>query len=277
VAEPAIPNRRIASPGPYQALAIDIDGTLVDRSLEITPRNLAALQGAMARGYRIILATGRMYRSALKYAKQIGTDEPLICYQGGVVRARSGEILREWPVAPDDAVAALLLAHELNLHINLYRDDVFYVEQLGWGARRYAEVAQIEPVIVPDLMELAREGSTKIVFVDQPERLRELEPVIRARLEPRARVTFSVPEFLEVVDAGVSKGAALAFVCERSGLDPAHLLAAGDAPNDVEMFRYAGFAVAPANAFPEALAHADATISPPEEDGIAEMVERNLG
>src|SRR3981081_4399708 len=115
-----------------------------------------------------------------------------------------------------------------------------------------------------------------IVFVDQRERLLEWEPLVRSRLEPRARVTFSVPEFLEVVDAGVSKGAALAYVCEKSGLDPAHLLAAGDAPNDVEMFRYAGFAVAPRNAFPAALAEADATIPPPEDDGIAELVERYL-
>jgi Cof subfamily protein (haloacid dehalogenase superfamily) len=276
VADPAPTARRIPSPGPYRALAIDIDGTLIDRSLEITPRNLAALRGAVGRGYRVILATGRMYRSALRYADEIGTEEPLICYQGGVVRAHSGESLREWPVSPADAVKALELAREVKLHINLYRDDVFYVEQLGWGAHRYAEVSQIEPQVVPDLMDLAKQGSTKIVFVDRPERLRELEPLVRSRLEPEARVTFSVPEFLEVVDAGVSKGAALAYVCQRSGLDPAHLLAAGDAPNDVEMFRYAGFAVAPETAFPEALAEADATIPSPAEDGIAEMIERYL-
>jgi Cof subfamily protein (haloacid dehalogenase superfamily) len=277
VADTTPASRRVPSPGPYVALAIDIDGTLIDRSLKITPRNLAALQAAMGRRVRVVLATGRMYRSALRYAQEIGTEEPLICYQGGVVRAFGGEILRQWPVSPEDAVAALELSRELKLHINLYRDDVFYVEEMGWGSRRYAEVAQMEPQIVPDLMELARQGSTKVVFVDQPERLRELEPVLRARLEPRARLTFSVPEFLEMVDPGVSKGAALAYVCERSGLDPAHLLAAGDAPNDVEMFRYAGFAVAPKTAFPEALAEADAIIPPPEEGGIAEMVERYLG
>ena len=275
--DPAPASRRVPSPGPYQALAIDIDGTLIDRSLEITPRNLAALQGAMGRGTRVILATGRMYRSALRYAQEIGTEEPLICYQGGMVRTVGGEVLRQWPVPPEAAVAALELSRELKLHINLYRDDAFYVEEMGWGGRRYAEVSQMEPQIVPDLMELAKQGSTKVVFVDRPERLRELEPVLRARLEPRARLTFSVPEFLEMVDPGVSKGAALAYVCERSGLDPAHLLAAGDAPNDLEMFRYAGFAVAPTNAFPEALAEADAIIPPPEEDGIAEMVQRYLG
>ena len=267
---------RVPSAGPFKALAVDVDGTLVDHTLEIRPRNLEALQRVIAGGCRVIIATGRMYRSALKYAEAIGTEEPMICYQGAVVRSRAGEILREWPVPPAEAVAALEMARAQDLHINLYRDDAFYVERMGWGAKRYAEVAQMEPQLVPDLMELAQQGSTKIVFVDKPERLRELEPLVRRTVEPRARVTFSLPDFLEVVEAKASKGAALAFICEAAGIRPSEVIAVGDAPNDVEMFRYAGLALAPRTSFPEALAEADAIIAPPGEDGIAELVERYL-
>ena len=267
---------RVPSAGPFKALAVDVDGTLVDHTFEIRPRNLEALQRVIAGGCRVIIATGRMYRSALKYAEAIGTEEPMICYQGAVVRSRAGEILREWPVPPAEAVAALEMARAQDLHINLYRDDAFYVERMGWGAKRYAEVAQMEPQLVPDLMELAQQGSTKIVFVDKPERLRELEPLTRRTVEPRARVTFSLPDFLEVVEAKASKGAALAFICEAAGIRPSEVIAVGDAPNDVEMFRYAGLALAPRTSFPEALAEADAIIAPPGEDGIAELVERYL-
>jgi len=266
----------VPSAGPFKALAVDVDGTLVDHTFEIRPRNLEALQRVIAGGCRVIIATGRMYRSALKYAEAIGTEEPMICYQGAVVRSRAGEILREWPVPPAEAVAALEMARAQDLHINLYRDDAFYVERMGWGAKRYAEVAQMEPQLVPDLMELAQQGSTKIVFVDKPERLRELEPLARRTVEPRARVTFSLPDFLEVVEATASKGAALAFICEAAGIRPSEVIAVGDAPNDVEMFRYAGLALAPRTSFPEALAEADAIIAPPGEDGIAELVERYL-
>src|ERR1700694_4365510 len=94
---------RVPSPGPFRALAVDLDGTLIDRSLQITPRNLAALRQAISAGYRVIIATGRMYRSTVVYAREIGTEEDLICYQGAVVRSGSGELLREWPVAPEDA------------------------------------------------------------------------------------------------------------------------------------------------------------------------------
>lgn len=262
--------------GPYRLLALDIDGTLVDRSLELRPRNVAALRAVMERGVAVVLATGRMYRSALPYAEAIGTDQPIICYQGAVVRVRGGETLREWGVPPDSARAAVALARELKLHVNLYQDDNFYVEDLGEGAQRYAAVAQVEPRFVPDLMEIAAKGSTKVVYVADPAVLRGVEERLRSEFEPTCRVTFSLPEFLEVVNAAADKGKALAYVCERQGIAPAEVIAAGDAPNDVEMLRYCGLALAPRGSFPEATEAAQGLISPPGEDGIAELVERYL-
>jgi Cof subfamily protein (haloacid dehalogenase superfamily) len=268
--------RREPPPGGFKLLALDVDGTLVDRGLEIRPRNLEALQRAIGEGLRVVLATGRMFRSALRYAELIGTLEPLICYQGALVRAPDGVTLREWSVSAECAARAVRFGRDNKLHVNLYRDDTFYVEQLGRGAERYAQVAQMEPVFIQDLMEVAANGSTKVVFVDDHERLQELLPAMQKAFAPEARVTFSLPEFLEIVRADVSKAKALDVVCRRDGVAPAEVLAAGDAPNDIELFRYAGFAAAPRNAFPGALAEADAVIAPPEEDGIAELVDRYL-
>jgi hydroxymethylpyrimidine pyrophosphatase-like HAD family hydrolase len=200
----------------------------------------------------------------------------VICYQGAVVRSPDGEVLREWPISPESAAAAVRFSREQDLHVNLYQDDSFFIEKTGWGAQRYAEVSRVEPVLVPDLMELAARGSTKVVFVDQPNRLLELEPAVRAAMEPAARVTFSLPEFLEAVASDVSKGTALRFVCQGIGVEAAQVLAAGDAPNDVEMFEYAGLAVAPRTAHDSVLRVAGAIIPPPEEDGIAELVDRFL-
>ncbi|GAC1332622.1 MAG: Cof-type HAD-IIB family hydrolase [Candidatus Dormibacteria bacterium] len=270
------PPRRTASAGPFKLLALDIDGTLVDRSLKVTPANLAALQEAMHAGVRVVLATGRMFRSAVPYARQIGTDEPVIAYQGAVVRRPDGTLLREWPLSPAAAQEAVRVARRLDLHLNLYADDRFFVERMGWAAELYASVAQVEPVLVGDLMEVAATGSTKAVFVDRHPRLAELEGAVRGALEPASRVTFSMPEFLEVVDRGLSKALALEFVCAGYGIRRDEVIAAGDGPNDREMFEYCGLAVAPRDAIPEVLAAADVTMAPPGEDGIAELVHRFL-
>jgi Cof subfamily protein (haloacid dehalogenase superfamily) len=262
--------------GPYRLVALDIDGTLVDRSLILRPRNLAALRHAIGTGVAVVLATGRMFRSALPYAVEIGTNLPVICYQGAVVRPPAGDTLREWAVPPAAAGRAVALARELKLHVNLYQDDEFFVEDLGEGAQRYAAVAQVEPRYVGDLMEIAARGSTKVVYVGDHGALRGVEDRLRSEFEPGCRVTFSLPEFLEVVDAAADKGTALSFVCDRLGIPAGEVIAAGDAPNDIEMLRYAGLALAPRDAFPEAIAAADDVIAPPGEDGIAELVERYL-
>jgi Cof subfamily protein (haloacid dehalogenase superfamily) len=261
----------------YRLLAIDIDGTLVDDTLEVTPANLEALRGAVSRGIRVVLATGRMFRSALPYALQIGTREPLICYQGAVVREPGGNLLRETALSPASAHACLDLARRLKLHLNLYHDDNFYVEEMGWGARRYSEVAQIEPIVVSDLGAIAERGSTKAVYVAPHAELAAAEEAIRTGLEPAARITYSLPEFLEVVDTQVSKAAALQFVCDLDGITRDEVIAAGDGPNDLELFQFAGLAVAPSDARSQVLAAAGATVAPPGEDGIAELVQRYLG
>ena len=267
---------RVAASGPFKLLALDIDGTLVDGTLEITPANLSALQEAIGRGVRVVLATGRMFRSALRYANQIGTAEPLIAYQGAVVRLPDGTLVREWGLSPDAARRAVVVSREFDLHVNLYQDDNFYVERMSWAARRYADVAQIEPIVVDDLFSIAATGSTKVVYVDHPERLREVEGQVRSALEPQSRVTFSMPDFLEVVDAQVSKAAALRTICERDGIGAREVIAAGDGPNDRELFEYCGLAVAPEDAIAEVLAAADVTMPPPGQDGIADLVSRYL-
>jgi Cof subfamily protein (haloacid dehalogenase superfamily) len=269
-------SERVPSNGPFKLLAMDVDGTLVDQTLDITPANLASLKRAMEAGIKVVLATGRMFRSAMRYVEEIGTPSPVICYQGAVIRHPDGTLVREWALSPAAATLAVELSRQLDLHVNLYQDDNFYVEKLGWGAQRYGAVAQVEPRVVPDLMTIARRGSTKVVFVDQHERLVELEAQVRGAFEPASRCTFSMPEFLEVVDAGVSKAAALRLVCEGYGIRAEEVVAAGDAPNDRELFAYSGLAVAPRSASPELLAVADAVVAPPGEDGIAELVDRYL-
>ncbi|HEV1998626.1 MAG TPA: HAD hydrolase family protein, partial [Candidatus Dormibacteraeota bacterium] len=171
---------------------------------------------------------------------------------------------------------AVTLSRELQLHVNLYRDDQFYVEKMSWAARRYADVAQIEPVLVDDLMTVADQGSTKVVFVDTHERLIAVEEQVRAAFEPASRVTFSMPDFLEVVDGQVSKGAALHFVCERDGIAANEVIAAGDGPNDRELFEYCGLAVAPSDAIAEVRAAADVEMPPPGQDGVAYLVQTYL-
>ena len=89
-------------PKAVRAVAMDLDGTILGPSLELTPALIDAVAAAKRSGVEPIIATGRMLRSALPYARQLGITAPLICYQGALIAdvADGGWLLhRPVPVA----------------------------------------------------------------------------------------------------------------------------------------------------------------------------------
>lgn len=84
-----------------------------------------------------------------------------------------------------------------------------------------------------------------------------------------ATVTYAGPYILDVVPPGVDKGYGVRRACELLGLDPAEVVAFGDAPNDLPLFEAVGLAVAVANAHPAVLAAADRVAPSNTEEGVA--------
>jgi hypothetical protein len=83
--------------------------------------------------------------------------------------------------------------------------------------------------------------------------------------------------YVELTAPGVDKATGLAVVAHQLDVDPAEVLAFGDMPNDVPMFRWAGWRrVAVANAHPEVLALADEVTLSNDDDGVAVWLERML-
>src|SRR4029077_6634817 len=99
------------------------------------------------------------------------------------------------------------------------------------------------------------------------------EAALRAELGAVVRVTRSLPPFVEVTDPQASKGRSLRRLCERLRVDPARGIAIGDAPNDIDMFDAAGFAVVVRGGREAVLAHADAVCAPPDQGGVADVLE----
>ena len=59
-------------PTRYRLLAIDVDGTLVNSSDDLTPATRAALRRTIAAGVRVVLATGRRYSHTLHLVEPLG-------------------------------------------------------------------------------------------------------------------------------------------------------------------------------------------------------------
>ena len=260
------------------AVVLDVDGTLIDAALRLDPRTRAAVRAAGER-VPVILATGRMYRSALPWAEELGVTQPLICYQGALIRRlpdgeAPGETLFEAGLDGAVAVRALGIARQHGWHRQAYQDDELLCEEDRPEAQLYARIARVPIRFVDDLAAVIAHGTTKLVVVSaDPAVVDACVTVMTAELGGTARVTRSLGEFVEMVSPRVNKAAAIELVCARLGLELSGALAVGDAPNDIEMLARAGCGVAVRDARPEVLAAADATCAPPQDAGVAEVLE----
>jgi Cof subfamily protein (haloacid dehalogenase superfamily) len=257
-------------------VAFDVDGTLVGRDLVIRPRVREAIAAMRSRGIAGCLITGRMYRSAVGYARELNLDAPLVCYQGAaIVDPRSDAVLREVPIQPIVIREVIALAREFDVHLQLYRNDQYFCERANRYSQLYARLSGVEPVIVKSLeTEFAASTATKAVAIADPQRANELVQRFTAALQSRAYVTRSYPEFIEVLSPFVDKGEALHFVAERLGVEMREVMAIGDSWNDAPLLRAAGLGIAMGSAPPELLAVAGGIVGDVSQDGVAEALER---
>jgi Cof subfamily protein (haloacid dehalogenase superfamily) len=257
-------------------LAIDLDGTLVNHQLQMDPRDVAAVKAASAAGVVVVLATGRMFKSSLRYAEPLGLKGPIINYQGAIVREiASGEVWYRCELTVAMQQGVLALAEPKDWHVNAYVDEVVYTARARPEADLYARVALVPYEVVGPLSKWVHQDATKMVLVtlnpdDVPSRMAELA----AWMGDVARVTRSLDWFVEVVNPKVSKSRALAMVADRLGIDQAEVCAIGDNLNDEDMVSWAGFGVAMGNAPPALKSVAKFVTGSIADAGVSQVIER---
>ncbi len=228
-------------------------------------------------GIPVVVATGRMYRSVRPYLERAGIDDLVVCYQGAaVVDPRDGTFLVHEPIplaVAREAIAALL---EHGYQPNVYVDDELVVAEQTPYSHAYAGFQHLPVSEVGDLLTWLERPPTKLVAVGDPDELPVLRAALAERLGGRLFLTTSLPWLLELGHPGVSKGTGLAWVAARLGFETADVVAFGDGENDLELLEEAGFGIAIEGSHERLVAMADWTCPPPEEDGVARVIDAYL-
>ncbi len=257
-------------------IALDLDGTLLNRDKEISAANRAALTEAMRRGVHVTIATGRVMDSACHFGGLIGANAPLVCCNGGLV---------QWPGEPP--VFTRAFAHDTALAL------LRYAIGRGWYTQWYDGETLWGTDYRPEYFDAYRTvpGFTVRAVGDRyPDYAgRVLQLILRdftgdnmeamlAELEQQFPGAFetmrNVPQVTDLMPPGVDKAVGLAALADHLGLAPGEVMACGDGLNDLAMLRWAGTAIVPADGEPEAKALATWIAPPCDEDAVAAAVNR---
>lgn len=259
----------------YKLIAVDLDDSLLGSDLQISARNREALTKAMEKGVLVTIATGRMFKSALVYAHQLGLDVPIITYQGGLIKnAFSQDVLYNKTLPLDICQKIIQICKEKSLHLQVYIGDEYYFEEDNKYSDMYHKHVGVKGQAVGPLDKFLVDAPNKLLIIDEPDRIVEMRDKFTGFFDSQIEITTSKPEYLEFTHKDATKGKALEYLANLKGIERESVIAIGDSYNDISMFKYAGLAVAMENAPEDVKIHADYITSKNDEDGVAQAIDR---
>ncbi|MFN8449005.1 MAG: HAD family hydrolase [Anaerolineae bacterium] len=260
-----------------RVVVLDVDGTLLNSDHAITPRVAETLKTAVAKGVQIVLATGKTRYSTLKLLDELGIRTPGIYLQGLAIYDAGGAVLQQLTLEPSLVRQVVTFGEDRGFTMMLYSGERILVrsrdEQLE---ARFALYHEIAPEAIGALQNVV--GTlpiNKVIAVGAPRAVTALRWQLTLQVGGAGRIMQAgVPEMLELLPPGASKGWALRQLLKIIKVDAAHVMAVGDAENDIEMIQLAGVGVAMGQAAQDVKDAADYVTASNDADGVADAFER---
>ncbi len=266
-------------------VASDLDGTLLlparrgrdagdDVDLgSISNHTRGVLDQVRDKRIEVVAVTGRPPRWV--HAVDLGPGVA-VCSNGAVVvDLGTGDVVMERVLAPD------ISAEVVSRLRALYPDGIFAVEfpdgvamEAPWAATIPAALAAPQVGRAEDIV---RRPAAKVLMKVPGQRGDAFIDAATEAIGDIAVVTASGGlQLIEVSAPGVDKATTLALLAGDQGIGAEHVVAFGDARNDLPMLAWAGTGVAMADAHPSVIAAADDVTGTNAEDGVATWLERHV-
>jgi Cof subfamily protein (haloacid dehalogenase superfamily) len=257
-----------------KSVFLDLDGTVLHDDKTISKR-LTDVVTELKKRINIYVSTGRSWESASSYVEKLGLEDLAINYNGArIINLKTKEVISEKPLNEETVKKLIAVSREHKIHLNLYKDDKWYVENAGREAEYYSNLTDIKWNLI-NFDDFMGKKSTKALFVAEYKRLEEIKEILQKKLSG-VEYVFSSEYYMEILQEGVNKGSAVKKVLEESGVSKDEAMAFGDHWNDKEMLQYVKYGYLMGNA-PENLKEVfdkEKIIAANNEDGVAQILEK---
>jgi len=261
--------------------AVDVDGTLLDSTHRLRTDVKDSVCRLAASGLEIALATARGPAAVREIVRQFDFSPWLICFSGGWIgelelpSLQPEDVRLDYRICFAAAHSILRTAFDYNVEPNVFTPESWRVRKVTGEILQESRIVNLEPSIVTDLLADGEQPS-KIMLISSIDEAPDVLERIRKSIRPFSTATFSKTNYLEVLPVGVNKAKALAVLTETLGFELSQVAAIGDAPNDLEMLKAVGLAIAMGNASSEVKASAEWVVGTNDEAGVAQAAQRLL-
>lgn len=267
----------------YKLVAIDMDGTLLNSNNEVSERTKIAIEKAKDKGVYVVLATGRILKSALQYRRDLKITNPIVACNGAIIVNEHEEIIYKKPLDKNIIENILDLGKRNNIYYHFYDEYGFYANTLVEEVVSFYNTAaaklkgiELDINIFKEKQEVLTRNDLnvlKFMFIDD-----DLEKLYKVRKELDQMGSLSTSSSwdnnIEVMGKGVSKGEGLTYLCKELNIDSKQVIAIGDNENDLSMLEFAGLGVAMGNSKDEIKNVSDYVTGTNNDDGVAKVLEK---
>jgi hypothetical protein len=273
----------------YRILALDIDGTILDPYGNLPGVVCDAVAAAKRRGLKVILCTGRRFRTALPIAKQLGLEGSIVVNNGVLVKnIESGETSRQKFLAVDDFQEIVPFIRRVGsplAYVDTFHEQIdalmercsqthaFQSEYLSENGSFFQTVDDLRDQSRSDVIMVSTMGEEKTLLALQDEAHEQFGDRVHTHILINKNYRGVILEFLSP-ESG--KWSALRAIAEQENVKPQEIIAIGDDNNDIAMLRGAGLGIAMGNASRVVQEAADRVAGSNAEGGAAEAIENAL-
>lgn len=240
-------------------IAIDLDGTLITGFDNYDKESFFYLK-ELSKTNKIIIATGRPFRSSKYYYDMLGLKTPIINYNGALVHNPHDinfpksmitipkEVLFDFIKKNENVLDNIFC--EIEDDIYLWRDTDFIKPylHLDGGILHVGEISKILPFDSNGAISFSKRGSEK-----------QLEDFINSYYSEILKIRFWGNEnyvVSEIYNPTATKGVALKKIADYYHINKDKIITIGDGHNDIDMFKIAKYGVAMENSHPELIKYA---------------------
>lgn len=263
-----------------KVITIDLDGTLLRSNQTISDYSVNTIQKVIEQGHKVIIATGRPYRTAYPFYKQLGLNTPMINFNGSLTHIPETPWAYEHSVTIDrryllellnkaNQIEADFIASEYRKKFFITMDKPETIQPNLFGVDKLSDKMRL----IPDKVTT---DPSAILFQTRSEDKYALAAELRQHFAEEMEVdSWGGPmNILECSPKGINKAYAIKYLLNALNIDKEHLIAFGDEHNDTEMLALAPTSFAMKNANPMLLEFADQQLDwTNDEDGVAKKLE----
>ena len=270
--------------GAIKMVALDLDGTTLNRQGKLPEEVRIALEMSMAKGVHVVFATGRAFSAITQEVLDIKGIRYILSSNGArVLDLKDNSVFYENCLEEVAVEEIAVILGKFSFNYEVFTQGFAYV-----GQAEYDAIAAIKGVDhrsnyvlktrkpVKNVLGFMLENkhsieNININFVDPDARL-----MMRALLSKKENITLtsSFDHNLEIGGIKTGKGDAVQILAKHLKILPEEIMAVGDSPNDSSMLEAVGLPIAVGNAKDEVKAVAKHIVGTNDECGVAQAIHR---